>query len=205
MQRLRLTIRGAVQGVGFRPFVYTLASDSNLSGFVGNENGGVFAEIEGEPENLQSFLHRLPVEMPPLSRITEVKTEEIKIQNDRDFQIVESASRAGGNTLVTPDTSVCKDCLRELFNPRSRRFRHPFINCTNCGTRFTIIKDVPYDRTNTTMSAFEMCELCRSEYENPADRRFHAQPNACRDCGARVWFAAARCGGADFTGKKRQS
>lgn len=186
MQRLRLTIRGAVQGVGFRPFVYALASNNNLSGFVGNESGGVFAEIEGEPENLQNFLRRLHLEMPPLSRITKIKTEEIKIQNDTDFRIVESASRTGGNTLVTPDTSVCKDCLRELFSPRNRRYRHPFINCTNCGTRFTIIKDVPYDRPKTTMSAFEMCELCRSEYENPADRRFHAQPNACRDCGARI-------------------
>jgi hydrogenase maturation protein HypF len=189
LQRLRLTIRGAVQGVGFRPFVYTLASDSKLSGFVGNESGGVFAEIEGKPENLQIFLRRLHLEMPPLSHIAEVRTEEIKVRNDRDFKIVESESRAGENTLVAPDTSVCKDCLRELFNPRNRRFRHPFINCTNCGTRFTIIKEVPYDRPKTTMSAFEMCKLCRSEYENPADRRFHAQPNACRDCGARVWFA----------------
>ncbi|MCY7345400.1 MAG: carbamoyltransferase HypF [Pyrinomonadaceae bacterium] len=188
LQRLRLTIGGAVQGVGFRPFVYALARRSHLSGFVGNESGGVFIEVEGEKKDLQDFLSRLREDAPPLSHITKIKTEEIRIQNDNNFRIVESENRADENTLVSPDTSVCKDCLRELFNPHDRRFRHPFINCTNCGTRFTIIKDIPYDRSNTTMSRFEMCELCRSEYDNPLDRRFHAQPNACRDCGARVWF-----------------
>ena len=194
MQRLRLTIRGTVQGVGFRPFVYALAIDSNLSGFVGNESGGVFAEIEGKPEDLQVFLCRLQVEMPPLSHITEVKTEDIKVLNDKYFRIVESESRAGENTHVSPDVSVCKDCWRELFDKKNRRFRHPFINCTNCGPRFTIIKNVPYDRPQTTMSAFEMCEKCFNEYENPLDRRFHAQPNACRDCGARVWFVEKTTG-----------
>ncbi len=188
MQRLRLTIGGAVQGVGFRPFVYALARHWNLSGFVGNESGGVFIEVEGEQKDLQDFLRRLREDAPPLAHITEIKTEEIKTQNDNNFRIVESKSRADENTLVSPDTSVCKDCLRELFDSRNRRFRHPFINCTNCGTRFTIIKALPYDRSNTTMSRFEMCKFCRSEYDNPLDRRFHAQPNACRDCGARVWF-----------------
>ena len=189
LQRLRLTISGAVQGVGFRPFVYALASRSHLSGFVGNESGGVFIEVEGEQKDLQDFLRRLREDAPPLAHITEIKTEKIRIQNDNNFRIVESENRADENTLVSPDTSVCKDCLRELFNPRDRRFRHPFINCTNCGTRFTIIRDIPYDRSNTTMSQFEMCEFCRSEYDDPLDRRFHAQPNACRNCGARVWFA----------------
>ncbi|MEJ7861318.1 MAG: carbamoyltransferase HypF [Pyrinomonadaceae bacterium] len=189
VQRLRLTICGAVQGVGFRPFVYVMASRRNLSGFVGNESGGVFVEIEGKQADLQDFLRCLREDAPPLSHVTKIKTEEIRIQNDKIFRIVESQSRTDENTLVSPDTSVCKDCLRELFNSRDRRFRHPFINCTNCGTRFTIIRDLPYDRPNTTMSRFEMCEFCRSEYDNPLDRRFHAQPNACRNCGARVWFA----------------
>ncbi len=188
LQRLRLTIGGAVQGVGFRPFVYALARLGKLSGFVGNESGGVFVEIEGKQADLQNFLRRLREDAPPLSHITEIKTEEIKIQNDKTFRIVESESRADENTLVSPDVGVCKDCLRELFDPRDRRFRHPFINCTNCGTRFTIIKDIPYDRPNTTMSRFEMCELCRNEYENPSDRRFHAQPNACKNCGAKLWL-----------------
>ena len=188
LQRLRLTIRGAVQGVGFRPYIYALARRSDLSGWVGNESGGVFIEIEGEPENMQDFLRRLTENAPPLAHITEVKTQKIEIQNDEGFRIVESESQANDSTIISPDVGICADCLRELFDPRDRRFRHPFINCTNCGTRFTIIRDVPYDRSNTTMSVFEMCESCRSEYENPSDRRFHAQPNACRDCGARVWF-----------------
>jgi len=187
-QRLRLEIRGAVQGVGFRPFVYVCAKSCGLSGFVGNESGGVFVEIEGLEKNLREFQTLLRQDAPPLSHITEIEIAEIPAKNETDFCIVKSKIQTGENTLVAPDAGVCADCLRELFDETNRRFRHPFINCTNCGTRFTIVKDIPYDRPNTTMSVFQMCESCQGEYDNPLDRRFHAQPNACRNCGARVWF-----------------
>ncbi len=187
-QRLRLTICGAVQGVGFRPFVYACAKSCALRGFVGNESGGVFVEIEGLENNLVNFQKLLRENAPPLARVISIEVEEIAATNETDFRIVESKSCESENTLVSPDASVCDDCLREMFDENDRRFRYPFINCTNCGPRFTIVKDIPYDRPNTTMSRFQMCELCRSEYDNPLDRRFHAQPNACPDCGARVWF-----------------
>jgi len=188
-QRLRLEIRGVVQGVGFRPFVYTCAKSCGLSGFVGNQSNGVFVEVEGAKNSLREFQRLLRENAPPLSHITSIKSKEIAPKFENDFHIAESGTRTAENTLVSPDVSVCDDCLRELFDEKDRRFRYPFINCTNCGTRFTIIKDIPYDRPDTTMSVFEMCQLCRSEYDNPLDRRFHAQPNACRNCGARVWFA----------------
>ncbi|HXG85123.1 MAG TPA: carbamoyltransferase HypF [Pyrinomonadaceae bacterium] len=188
-QRLRLTICGAVQGVGFRPFVFTCAESCDLRGFVGNESGGVFVEIEGLQDNLINFQKLLRENAPPLAHIISIEIEEIPATNETDFRIVESKTRESENTVVSPDASVCADCRRELFDENDRRFRYPFINCTNCGTRFTIIKDIPYDRPNTTMSAFQMCALCRSEYDNPLSRRFHAQPNACRNCGARIWFA----------------
>jgi len=188
LKRLRLEIRGAVQGVGFRPFVYARAKSCDLRGFVGNQSGGVFVEVEGADESLRRFQKLLRENAPPLAHIASIEIEEIAAKFENDFRIVESEVGESENTLVSPDASVCADCLRELFDETDRRFRHPFINCTNCGTRFTIVKDVPYDRRNTTMSAFEMCASCRSEYDNPKSRRFHAQPNACRDCGARVWF-----------------
>ncbi|MDQ6787789.1 MAG: carbamoyltransferase HypF [Acidobacteriota bacterium] len=188
LQRLRLEIRGAVQGVGFRPFVFACAANCYLRGFVGNASGGVFVEIEGLAENITNFQKLLRENAPSLAHITSIKIEEIAPTGDADFRIVESKLSDSENTLVSPDVSVCNECLRELFDEKDRRFRYPFINCTNCGTRFTIIKDVPYDRPNTTMSRFEMCESCQSEYENPLDRRFHAQPNACPNCGPRVWF-----------------
>jgi hydrogenase maturation protein HypF len=190
LQRLHLTIGGAVQGVGFRPFVYACAKSCDLSGFVGNESGGVFVEVEGLEKNLINFQKLLCENAPPLARVISIELQEIAPTGETDFRIVESKTRDAENTIVSPDVSVCADCLRELFDEKDRRFRHPFINCTNCGTRFTIVKDIPYDRPNTTMSRFEMCELCRSEYDNPQNRRFHAQPNACRNCGARVWFVA---------------
>jgi hydrogenase maturation protein HypF len=188
LQRLHLTIDGAVQGVGFRPFVYACAKSCDLSGFVGNESGGVFVEVEGLENNLVNFQKLLRENALPLARVISIEVEEIAPTGETDFRIVESKSRDAENTIVSPDVSVCADCLSELFDETDRRFRHPFINCTNCGTRFTIIKDIPYDRPNTTMSVFQMCESCRSEYDNPLNRRFHAQPNACRNCGARVWF-----------------
>jgi len=188
LQRRRLNIRGVVQGVGFRPFVYACAKKFGLHGFVGNESGGVFVEVEGSENNLINFQKLLRENALPLAHITAIEIAEIAPTGDADFRIVESEARESEYTLVSPDVSVCDDCLRELFDKNDRRFRYPFINCTNCGTRFTIVKDIPYDRPNTTMSVFEMCELCQSEYDNPLSRRFHAQPNGCRNCGARVWF-----------------
>jgi hydrogenase maturation protein HypF len=188
LQRFRLTISGAVQGVGFRPFVYSCARSCDLRGFVGNDSGGVFVEVEGLDNNLSNFQKLLREKAPPLAHIISIEIKEIALTGDTDFRIVESKSGESENTLVSPDASICADCLNELFDENDRRFRYPFINCTNCGTRFTIIKDIPYDRPNTTMSVFQMCALCQSEYDNPLDRRFHAQPNACPNCGARVWF-----------------
>jgi len=187
-KRLRLEIRGAVQGVGFRPFVYAAAKKFDLKGFVGNESGGVFVEVEGEAANLSDFQIYLSSAHPPLAHITRMDSREIAAQFSADFYIAESENRASENTLVSPDVSVCKDCLGELFDKNDRRFRYPFINCTNCGTRFTITRDTPYDRPNTTMSVFKMCELCQSEYKNPLSRRFHTQPNACAECGPKIWF-----------------
>ncbi|MBA4124561.1 MAG: carbamoyltransferase HypF [Acidobacteria bacterium] len=188
LQRLRLEIRGVVQGVGFRPFVYTCAKSCGLSGFVGNESSGVFVEIEGAETNLREFQRLLREKPPPLSHITSIESKKIATKFENDFHIAKSETQTDKNTLVSPDVSICDDCLREMFDGNDRRFRYPFINCTNCGTRFTIIKDIPYDRPNTTMNVFQMCKLCQSEYDNPLSRRFHAQPNACQECGARVWF-----------------
>ncbi len=188
VQRLCLTINGAVQGVGFRPFVYGCAKRCKLRGFVRNESGGVSVEIEGTEDNLIKFQKLLREKMPPLAQITSIEIDEIAPGDETDFQIIESRIRESENTIVAPDASVCTDCLSELFDKKNRRFRYPFINCTNCGPRFTITKDIPYDRPNTTMSVFQMCGFCQSEYDNPLDRRFHAQPNACRYCGPKIWF-----------------
>ncbi len=186
--RLRLKIEGVVQGVGFRPFVYITAKKLHLSGTVCNGGGGVIIEIEGEVKNLIEFQRILRLKKPPLSHITNIESQEIELRFSDDFHITHSDNQKDQNTLVSPDVSVCKDCLRELFDANNRRFRYPFINCTNCGTRFTIIRNIPYDRPNTTMDVFKMCRKCRKEYENPLDRRFHAEPNACDKCGPKIWF-----------------
>ncbi len=182
-RRLRVRVEGVVQGVGFRPFVHGLASGLGLSGLVGNDPGGVFIEVEGGGEELERFLVALEIEAPPLAVIDRVATEVIAATGGRGFAIVASDPDGERQTLISPDTATCDDCLAELFGPRDRRFRHPFINCTNCGPRFTIIRDVPYDRPLTTMSGFAMCADCRREYEDPEDRRFHAQPVCCPACG----------------------
>ncbi len=188
LQRLRFRISGAVQGVGFRPFVYGYAQRFNLSGFVGNDSRGVFVEVEGLAANLNNFQDALGINSPQLAHITAVEVKEIVPTGEKGFRIVESEVDNTQNTLISPDVSLCKDCLRELFNENDRRFHYPFINCTNCGPRFTIIQDIPYDRPKTTMSGFQMCGSCQNEYENPLDRRFHAQPNACPDCGPKLFF-----------------
>ena len=200
MQRKRLKIHGVVQGVGFRPFVVRCAGICGISGLVGNGGGGVFVEAEGSENSLREFQRHLRENSPPLAHITSIEIEEIELTGEKGFRIVKSQAGTSENTLVSPDVSVCGDCLDELFDENDRRFQYPFINCTNCGTRFTIIKDIPYDRPNTTMNAFRMCEACRGEYENPLDRRFHAQPNACRDCGPKIWFQAGEACGSGWSG-----
>ncbi len=189
--RQRIVVAGVVQGVGFRPFVYGLALQENLSGFVGNDSSGVFIEIEGPAASLAAFRERLLGQPPPLAHIESVEVEELAPEGAGVFEIVHSKTRSSHSTLVSPDMCVCADCLSELVDPNDRRYRYPFINCTNCGPRFSIIKDIPYDRPLTTMADFPMCAICQSEYENPLDRRFHAQPNACPQCGPQVWLETA--------------
>ena len=181
-------VNGIVQGVGFRPFVYNLARRLNLSGFISNNSNGVEIEVEGAAQNAANFIDRLKDEAPPLSEIIEISTATIPTQNDDTFIIKKSRDNSDNQTLISPDTSVCDDCLRELFDKNDRRYLYPFINCTNCGPRFTIIRKVPYDRPFTTMAPFKLCTACQEEYNNPENRRFHAQPNACPDCGPRVFY-----------------
>ncbi|MEA3337866.1 MAG: carbamoyltransferase HypF [Chloroflexota bacterium] len=188
IERRRLTVTGVVQGVGFRPFVFGLASQYDLAGLVGNNSQGVFIEIQGAPASLDTFEQELVAHPPPLAHIETVASEILPTNDDTTFAIVHSQAQATASTLISPDVSLCDDCRRELFDPGDRRFRYPFINCTNCGPRFTIIRDIPYDRPLTTMANFTMCPACQAEYDDPADRRFHAQPNACADCGPQVFF-----------------
>lgn len=178
-----IKISGIVQGVGFRPHVYRLATANNLTGWVLNSSTGVFMEVEGEEETLQEFARRLVEDAPPLAVIRNWSIEEIKPQGFKSFTIRESESRGNREVMISPDIAICEDCKREVRDPGDRRYTYPFINCTNCGPRFTIIKDIPYDRAKTTMASFPMCPECRQEYENPLHRRFHAQPNACPVCG----------------------
>ena len=183
--RRRFRIRGVVQGVGFRPFVYGLALRHGLDGFVLNDGEGVVVEVEGGEESLDAFAERLRTEAPALARIDAVVAEPLGPTGTRGFEIV--ASRGGTATaLIPPDTATCADCLRELFDPADRRYRYPFLNCTQCGPRFTIVRGVPYDRARTTMAAFELCADCRREYKDPGDRRFHAEPTCCPACGPRL-------------------
>ncbi|MGH3530932.1 MAG: carbamoyltransferase HypF [Mycobacterium sp.] len=187
--RQRCMVTGVVQGVGFRPFVHRIASELDLAGFVGNDSGAVFIEVQGPAARIHEFGRRLRAEAPPLARISAVSVAEIETTSGTDFRIVESQTVAGATTPIPPDIAVCDDCVAELFAPGDRRYRHPFVTCTNCGPRFTIIRALPYDRPGTTMSKFAMCERCAAEYHDPADRRFHAQPIACPDCGPSLWFA----------------
>jgi hydrogenase maturation protein HypF len=185
-------VTGVVQGVGFRPFVHRIATDLGLTGFVGNDSGAVFLEVQGPGTHIDEFRRRLRAEVPPLASISAVHVVDVDADTlcDTGFRIVESQAVAGATTPIPPDIAVCDDCIAELFDPSDRRYRHPFVTCTNCGPRFTIIRTLPYDRPATTMSAFAMCERCAAEYHDPADRRFHAQPIACPDCGPSLWFAA---------------
>jgi hydrogenase maturation protein HypF len=181
--RTRLRIEGIVQGVGFRPFVHGVASDLGLVGFVGNDAQGVFVEAEGDPATVGTLLRMIETEAPPLAVIERISAEQLEPVGDQAFVIVDSQAAGERQALISPDMATCEDCLRELAEPSDRRYRYPFINCTNCGPRFTIVTDVPYDRPFTTMAGFRMCGDCAREYHDPADRRFHAQPTCCPACG----------------------
>jgi hydrogenase maturation protein HypF len=184
MNRFRIEITGIVQGVGFRPFVYNLASSKGISGYVLNNSKGVTIEAEGK--KIEQFINELQRSAPPLARIAEIRTAKLHPVGYRGFEIRESLPEEGLSTLISPDISICDDCLRELFNPTDRRYLYPFINCTNCGPRYSITLDIPYDRPKTTMSAFSLCGECGDEYHDPTNRRFHAQPNACPECGPQL-------------------
>ena len=186
----KIHITGIVQGVGFRPFVYNLATRFQLNGWVRNTSAGVDIEVDGEQDVLDTFVKALRDEAPPLSRIDEFTASFGSANGFHSFEILHSESIPEAFQPISPDVAICDDCLRELFDPNDRRFRYPFINCTNCGPRFTIIQDIPYDRPKTTMAGFELCPDCAGEYADPSNRRFHAQPVACPKCGPHVWLEA---------------
>jgi hydrogenase maturation protein HypF len=189
VQARRINVRGVVQGVGFRPFVYQLAQQCGLTGWVCNTSGDVTIVVEGEGRDIERFLAGLRESPPPQSRIESIAEAEEKPEGCRQFEILASLVKADEYQLISPDLATCCDCKKEIFDPADRRFRYPFTNCTNCGPRFTIIEDIPYDRPRTTMKKFKMCPDCQREYDNPLDRRFHAQPNACPKCGPHLELA----------------
>jgi hydrogenase maturation protein HypF len=191
-RRVQVKVRGIVQGVGFRPFIYQLARRCGLNGWVRNQSDGVEIEVAGPCESVGGFVNSISSESPPLARIVKVETTDLPYLHLEGFRIISSRALKSRSTLISPDVCTCADCLGELLDPADRRFRYPFINCTNCGPRYTIIKDIPYDRDKTTMAHFKMCPECRREYEDPMNRRFHAQPNACWECGPQVWLEDAQ-------------
>ncbi len=197
--RRRILVKGSVQGVGFRPFVWNHATALGLVGWVLNGSSGVTIEIQGTVQQIENFLKGFEQATPPLAIIDSFETKSIPIISEQTFSILQSTKSKETSTPITPDISVCDDCLQELTDCNNRRFQYPFINCTNCGPRFTIIKDIPYDRPLTTMKSFVMCEQCQQEFDDPLNRRFHAQPNACPECGPRIWFesGASNPGGDD--------
>jgi len=184
--RKAIEVSGIVQGVGFRPYIYRLAGERQLTGSICNTAAGVSIEVQGPPAAVDDFLARLPAEAPPLARIIDISVREIPCNGDLGFRIIATHRGEPVSTLISPDVAVCVDCLREMFDSADRRYRYPFINCTNCGPRFTIVRNIPYDRPFTSMAAFRMCSACQAEYDDPSNRRFHAQPNACWTCGPQV-------------------
>jgi len=187
-RRIRYLFTGIVQGVGFRPFLYRVATKHRLGGFVCNTPEGVTLEVEGPAARIEKFSSEVLKNFPPAADVSSVSSSDVAILGESDFRIVASEQEGKKKVLISPDIATCADCLREMKDPRDRRYRYPFINCTNCGPRLTIIRDVPYDRANTSMACFALCARCRAEYENPADRRFHAEPNACPVCGPGLWI-----------------
>ena len=189
-RRLRVCVRGVVQGVGFRPFVYTCAAAHALSGSVRNDSSGAIIEVEGDATDLDDFLARLIHHGPPLAVIESVETQELPVVGGTGFEIADTSRSDGGRTLASPDVAMCAECAAEQRDPANRRYRHAFVNCTNCGPRFTIIASLPYDRASTTMAPFPMCADCGREYHDPTDRRFHAQPVCCPTCGPTLSYRA---------------
>ena len=190
LRRLRVCVRGAVQGVGFRPFIYRLAAELGLAGWVNNSSQGVQIEVEGDQERLDQFLLRIEAERPPRSFIQSLEATLLDPVGYTGFEVRHSDDAGAKTALVLPDIATCPDCLREIFDPANRRYRYPFTNCTNCGPRFSIIEALPYDRATTTMRGFVMCPECQAEYDDPLDRRFHAQAMACHACGPRARASA---------------
>ncbi len=188
MAAKKLEISGVVQGVGFRPFLFVLAKKYHLKGEVSNTSGGVLAIVEGTLDNIKRFIRDIYDKNPLLASVTHIESSDTQVQNFSSFQIVKSRASKSRATLISPDVSICSDCLTEMKDFNDRRYEYPFINCTNCGPRYTIIEDIPYDRPKTSMKHFKMCAVCQQEYDDPLDRRFHAQPNACPDCGPRVFL-----------------
>ena len=188
LQGAQVNITGVVQGVGFRPFVYTLALRYNLNGWVRNTSAGVDIQVDGYSSVIEQFIEGLKLEAPPMAHIDQLEYKNCPPGGFSKFEIIPSKLWAGAFQPISPDVSICADCLAEILDPKARRFRYPFTNCTNCGPRFTIIEDIPYDRPLTTMASFAMCPDCISEYQNPLDRRFHAQPIACPECGPSIWL-----------------
>ncbi|MBN2247965.1 MAG: carbamoyltransferase HypF [Coriobacteriia bacterium] len=188
MRAVSVHVTGVVQGVGFRPFVYTLARDLRVRGWVKNTSDGVFSHAEGDDDAVTAFVRRIRDDAPPMAVVKAVAAADVAVEDHTDFVIIESEAIAGAMTLVSPDIATCDACKSELRDPDDRRFGYPFTNCTNCGPRFTIIEDVPYDRPLTTMRDFPLCDECAAEYRDPGDRRFHAQPNACFRCGPRLYL-----------------
>ncbi|MGB5615689.1 MAG: acylphosphatase, partial [Desulfobacterales bacterium] len=182
----RIEVNGIVQGVGFRPFIYNLALRHGLKGEVSNTSAGVSIVVEGSAGHIDAFAANISAAPPPLAHVVEVSRQSIPVTGYAAFTIVQSKADPAMSTLISPDVSICEDCRRELFDPNDRRYRYPFINCTNCGPRYTIIDDIPYDRPKTSMKHFKMCPQCQEEYDDPQNRRFHAQPNACPLCGPHV-------------------
>ena len=184
----KIVVKGIVQGVGFRPFIYKNATKNNLKGFVNNTSKGVFIEVEGYEKDITSFIEEIKHKPPVLSKVTDIKIIDREIEGYTDFKIIESVEEEEAITLLSPDIATCDDCLADISDVNNRRYRYAFTNCTNCGPRFSITKKVPYDRGNTTMDVFQMCSECREEYTEPLNRRFHAQPNGCSKCGPRVFI-----------------
>nr|WP_132245389.1 carbamoyltransferase HypF [Marinisporobacter balticus] len=184
--RKYIIVKGIVQGVGFRPFIYKMALENHLNGYVKNTSKGVCIDIEGKIRDIYHFIDHLKQNPPKLANIDKMNIEDKKILNYKSFEIKHSDEEANGFTFISPDIGTCEDCLRDIKNNKDRRYRYPFTNCTNCGPRFSIVKKLPYDRILTTMERFEMCDLCKDEYKNPLDRRLHAQPNACPNCGPKI-------------------
>lgn len=182
----RIEVSGIVQGVGFRPYIYQLALSHGLSGEVANTAFGVVIRVQGESKKLDAFIADIPENCPPRAQIDKIVQFPDSIPPVSGFSIAKSLPGKASTVLIPPDIAICDDCKKELMDPKDRRYGYPFINCTHCGPRYTIIDNIPYDRCNTTMKVFEMCPACRLEYEDPANRRFHAQPNACALCGPRV-------------------